>query len=270
MKHSLLTLLLFAILFGTNSHIIAQSTDTKNKVGVELGADLYSRYVWRGTQYGGNSPSLQPSLSVSYGSFVLNAWGAYSLGGINPSQEMDLSLSYSFLNDLFTAVITDYYFPTEDAPYNYFNYSKNNTGHVFELGVSFNGTKEIPLSFSAYVNFFGADAVRLNNDPASPGFNQKTGIQYSNYFELAYNTSVQNVDLSLFLGATLSKPEKANAATGFIGESGYYGENPGVVNLGVTASKSVKITTDYATSLTASLITNPKTKNVFLIFGISF
>ncbi|VAW30372.1 hypothetical protein MNBD_BACTEROID07-103 [hydrothermal vent metagenome] len=270
MKHSLHILLLFAILSGINSRIVAQNATPENKVKIELGADLYSRYVWRGTQYGGNSPSLQPSLSASYGNFVINAWGAYSLGGINPSQEMDLSLSYSFLNDLFTAVITDYYFPTEDAPYNYFNYSKNSTGHVLELGVSFNGTKEIPLSFSAYVNFFGADAVRLNNDPTSPDFNQKTGIQYSNYFELAYNTSVQDIDLSLFLGATLSKPEKANAATGFIGESGYYGENPGVVNLGVTASKSVKITTNYATSLTASLITNPQTKNVFLIFGISF
>ncbi len=270
MKHSLLTLLLFAILFGINSHIIAQSTDAKNKVKIEFGADLYSRYVWRGTQYGGNSPSLQPSLSASYGNLVINAWGAYSLGGINPSQEMDLGLSYSFLNDIFTAVVTDYYFPTEDAPYDYFNYNKNSTGHIYEVGVSFNGTKEIPFSFSAYVNLFGADAVRLDNDPASLDFNQKTGIQYSNYFELAYNTSVQDVDLSLFLGGTLSKPEKANAATGFIGESGFYGKNPGVVNLGITASKSVKITTDYSTSLTASLITNPQTKNVFLIFGISF
>lgn len=270
MKNSLLTLLLFAILFGINTHIVAQSTDDKNKVKVELGADLYSRYVWRGTQYGGNSPSFQPSLSASYGNFVINAWGAYSLGGINSSQEMDLSLSYSFLNDVVTAVITDYYFPTEDAPYDYFNYNKNSTGHVFEVGVSFNGTKEIPLSFSAYMNFFGADASHLNNDPASPDFNQKTGIQYSNYFELAYNTSVRDVDISLFLGGTLSKPQKANAATGFIGESGYYGENSGIINLGITASKSVKITKDYSTSLTASLITNPQTKNVFLIFGISF
>lgn len=270
MKHSLFTLSLFAILLGISSRIVAQNTNTNNKIKVELGADLYSRYVWRGTQYGGSSPSLQPSLSASYGNFVINAWGAYSLGGINPSQEMDLSLSYSFLNDVFTAVITDYYFPTEDAPYNYFNYNKNSTGHVLELGASFNGTKEIPFSFSAYVNFFGTDAIRLNNDPASPDFNQKTGIQYSNYFELAYNTSVQNVDLSLFMGGTLSKPKKANTATGFIGESGFYGKNPGVVNLGITASKAVKITTDYSTTLTASLITNPQTKNVFLIFGISF
>ncbi len=266
MKKIQLTLLL-AILLGINSHIVAQSTKTKSKVKVALGADLYSRYVWRGTQFGGNSPSLQPSLSASYGNFEMGAWGAYSLGGTNSSQEMDLYLSYSFLNELFTAVITDYYFPTEDAAYNYFDYNKGSTGHVLEAGISFNGTKEIPLSFSAYINFFGADAVRLNNDPASFNFNKKTGIQYSNYFELDYNTSARKVDLSFFVGATLSKPKKANASIGFVGESGYYGKNPGIVNLGVTASKSVKITKYHSVSLTASLITNPQARTVFLVFG---
>ncbi|GMT44496.1 MAG: hypothetical protein IEMM0006_0328 [bacterium] len=266
MKKIQLTLL-FAILLGINSHIVAQSTDAKNKVKVDFGVDLYSRYVWRGTQLGGNSPSLQSSLSASYGNFEVGAWSAYSLGGIHSAQEMDLYLSYSFLNELFTAIITDYYFPTEDAPYNYFDYNKGSTGHVLEAGVSFNGTKEIPFSFSAYMNFFGADAIRLNNNPASLNFNKKTGIQYSNYFELDYNTSTQKVDISLFVGATLSKPQKANANIGFVGESGYYGKEPGIVNLGITASRSVKITKYYSVSLSASLITNPQAKTVFLVFG---
>jgi len=268
MKQTLLILL--AIFLGMSNPLLAQNTKTSNKVKVEFGADLYSRYVWRGTQFGGNSPSLQPSLTVSYGGFEMGAWGAYSLGGINSSQEMDLSLSHSFFNGMFSAVITDYYFPTESGSNNYFDYNKDNTGHILEAGISFNGTKKIPLSFSAYMNFFGADASHLNNDPASFNFNQKTRIQYSNYFELAYNTSAQNVDLNLFVGATLSNPIKADPATGFIGETGFYGTGAGIVNLGITASKTVKITKDYSMPLTASLITNPQSKNVFLIFGISF
>jgi len=247
----------------------AQTDSTESNFDLSLGADLMSRYVWRGTEFGGSSPSIQPSLALTYKNFEIGAWGAYSTGGINASQEMDLYLSYTFYKDIFTVIFTDYYFPSDTANYDYFGYD-DKTGHIGELGLVFNGTKKIPLSLSAYVNLFGSDAQTLgSNSHDTTTFNLKTGIQYSNYFELAYNSSIKDIDLSLFTGFTFNNPKGENKNTGFIGESGFYGNGPGVVNLGVTASKLIKITDSYSLPITTSLITNPQAEKIFLVFGIS-
>lgn len=269
MKQRLPVLLIFAIFLGISNVLDAQTENSQHKIKLDFGADLYSRYIWRGSQFGGNSPSLQPGISATYKNLELGVWGAYSLGGNNLSQELDLYVNYTFLKGLFSVIITDYYFPTEFGNYNYFNYKTDETGHVFEAGLSFNGTKKLPLTFSAYVNFYGADAAKLNSNPLNAGFNQKTGIQYSNYFELAYSASVYKVDFNVFAGATLNSPAKADATTGFIGETGFYGNDPGIVNLGINVSKAVKITNKYSIPLSASLITNPQAKKVYLVFGLS-
>ncbi len=269
MKHAKYTFLLF-LFFAISNVVFAANDTTKAKTHLDFGADLYSRYIWRGTRYGGDSPNIQPGISFSYKNFETGAWGAYSLGGVNPYQEMDLYIKYNFIHDMFSAIITDYYFPDENGTYHYFDYSKNSTGHVFEGGVSYNGINKVPLTFSAFVNFYGADAAKLGTNPSDTTiFNKKTGIQYSNYFELGYSLSAKIVDLNFFVGFTLNNPKKANNSTGFIGETGYYGDKPGVVNLGLSVSKTIKITKSYSIDLVSSLITNPETQRVFLIFGIS-
>jgi len=242
MKRRLLPLLFFAVFLGMSNYLAAQNESSNHKIRLNFGADLYSRYIWRGSQFGGSSPSLQPGISATYKNLELGVWGAYSLGGNNPSQELDVYVNYTFLKGLFSAIVTDYYFPTEFGNYNYFHYKKDETGHVFEAGLSFNGTKRVPLTFSAYVNFYGADAVKIDSNPASAGFTQKTGIQYSNYFELGYSITAYTVDFNVFVGATLNNPAKTDTATGFIGETGFYGNGPGIVNLGINVSKAVKIT----------------------------
>ncbi len=273
-------LLLVAITFIPNFMWAQQdttqvSTDSTTIIAREspfsLGADIMSRYVWRGTQFGGNSPSIQPSLSVSYKNFTFGVWGAYSTGGVHASQELDLYLSGNFINDMFTVVVTDYYFPSDTASYHYMSYDSK-TGHVLETGVVFNGTDNFPISLSAYVNVYGHDARKVGDDPSdTTTFNQEQDIQFSNYFEVSYSKSFKNnFDINAFLGFTLSNPKKADANTGYIGESGFYGNGPGVVNLGLTASKSVKITNSYSMPLTASFIINPQAERVYLVFGISF
>ncbi len=265
--------LFFTIILLTFSNILfSQNDTTKNKITVDLGADLYSRYIWRGSQFGGNSPSLQPALTATYKNLEVGVWGAYSLGGINPAQETDLYLSYSFgKNDMFSAIITDYFFPTENKIYNYFEYDNDKTGHIFEGSLNFNGTDKLPITFSGYVNFYGADAPVLGDNSADTiTFNKKTDIQYSNYFELGYNTKSGNTDLNFFMGFTINNPKKPNATTGFVGETGFYGSGPGIVNLGVTASKKIKITNNYSLPVTASFITNPQAQRVYFIFGFSF
>ena len=238
---------------------------------IDLGCDLMSRYVWRGTQFGGNSPSIQPNIELNYKNFTLGTWGAYSTGGVHASQELDLYLSANFLKDMFTVVVTDYYFPSDTANYNFLGYDSK-TGHVLEGGLIFNGTNKIPITFSAYVNFYGSDAKKIGNDPSdSTTFNKEAGLQYSNYFELGYSKTLKgDVELNAFLGFSLNNPRAANTGTGYIGESGFYGDTPGIVNIGVTVSKGIKITKLYELPISASFIVNPNAKRAYLVFGLSF
>jgi len=271
MRKMYLTMMLITLMSMYNSvTLTAQDSTSTQKIGLDISCDMMSRYVWRGSQFGGNSPSIQPGVAMNYKFLTFGVWGAYSTGGINASQEVDLYLSANFFNDKFTAVVTDYYFPSNTINYDYFAYG-DKTGHVLEAGLLFNGTDKIPFSFGAYLNFYGNDAHKTGNNPSdTTTFNKNIGNQYSTYFELAYNKSFNNMDLSAFVGFTLTNQKSADKAIGYDGETGFYGSGAGVVNLGVTLSKGVQITKKYSLPLTASFIINPNAEKVYLVFGFSF
>jgi hypothetical protein len=161
-------LLIATILIST---VNIQAQDEESGPPISIGADLMSRYVWRGLDYGA-SPSIQPCIELGIGGFGFGAWGAYTtnLPGV---QEMDLYLSYTF-KDVVTVGVTDYFFPDELLGYDYFDYDT----HVFEAFASFNGLEDLPLSAMFGINLAGDDENSL-------------------YFELGYSFSIFDV----FLGA---------------------------------------------------------------------
>ncbi len=261
------------LLFAFTSRLLAHSKSDSHKIhtsSVDLGAYLVSRYIWRGSQLGNNSPSIQPAFTFKKGSFEAGVYGAFSVSNNNFSQEIDLHVSQSFVNNAFTLTLTDYFFPTEFGNYHYFRYGKDETGHVFEGSLSFNGTKRIPFTFLLATNFYGADAARINNNPQSNDFNKKTGIQYSTYIEVGYSFELNAVTMNSFIGINATTPRKANRYTNYNGEAGFYGNAFGIVNLGFTASKSIPITKLFALPLSVSLITNLQTGKIYFVFGISF
>jgi len=224
------TSLLLIILCLTNLSVYAQD----NQSLVDIGADVMSRYVWRGLDYGA-SPSIQPYIELAAGDFAIGAWGAYTTNSPGV-QEMDLYASYT-IKDIFSVGLTDYFFPNEVSSYDYFNYSADYQ-HVIEGVVSFNGTDNLPLSIMAGVN--------LVNDPDN-----------SLYVEMGYSLSVLNI----FLGAgnglyTIEAP----------GDDDVFG----IVNLGIGISKDIPVNDNYSIPISASLITNPQAKGIHLVFGISF
>ncbi len=244
-------LILFSVLLSlSTTSLVAQENTTENNP-FSIGCDLMSRYVWRGTDYGA-SPSIQPGIEYSIGGFAIGTWGAFTtnLPGV---QEVDLYASYTF-NNVITLTFTDYFFPDEVAGYKYFNYKKSTTGHVFEGMLSFNGTEKVPLSAFVATNFYGADAKKVNDD-GSEG-----DIQFSTYAEIAYTFKYVDV----FMGINCTSPDKDK------GETGYYGDSFGVVNLGLTTSKDIVITDKFSLPLTASLITNPQAEKIYLVVGLSF
>lgn len=269
-KLSSLFISLFILLLSNYNSFSQEETEKESLVSMDISADLVSRYIWRGTQFGGNAANIQPDLSLNIGNFTVGSWSAYSLGGTNFVQELDFYANYTFCKEMFTLTVTDYFFPNDTVRYNTYDYNEVRTGHVLEGMASFNGTEKLPLSLFVAVNFYGNDAIRLGDNPSNSDFNQRTGIQYSTYAEVDYSISIKKIDVDFFLGMNFTNPKPADSTTGFIGETGYYGDKIGVVNLGLTASKGIPITDKYQLPISVSLITNPNSKKIFAVFAISF
>jgi hypothetical protein len=250
-KIRLFAVILFTISFLSSFSITAQNKTEKSNP-FKANVDIMSRYIWRGTDFG-NSPSIQPSISYTNSNFTFGTWGAYTTN-TQSLQEADIYVSYAF-SKLFSLTFTDYFFPNQDSSNDkYFNYNDTSTGHVIEASVNYTFSKKIPLSLLVATNIFGADARRINNDET---IGKK---QFSTYAELNY--AFKNIDV--FLGSNLTNPDEN------IGETGYYGNSIGVINIGATVTKQLKFTEIYSLPLTISLITNPQTQKIFLVAGFSF
>ena len=237
MKKFIIALLLVSSLSTMAQETTEPVVETKESA-IDLGVDLQSRYIWRGLQLGGPSASAQPYLEFSAGKFAIGAWAAYSLGGVNNIQEADLYASYA-ISDAFSITVTDYFFPEDLSSNGYFNYKEDETGHVFEGMISFAGTEGFPIAISVATNFAGA----------------ATG---ETYVEASYSKEVGDVEWGIFAGAV------------FGDDDGYYfTDGEGLINLGLSASKEVKITDSFSLPVNAALIFNPDQENIYLTFGFS-
>ena len=207
---------------------------------VNIGADLMSRYVWRGFDFG-ESFSIQPTLEYSEGPLTVGTWASYSLsadGGT--ANEHDLYVSLSAGN--FSVGVTDYYFPSGGPAYldqqitspEFFSQD----AHVLEPFASVTGPAAFP------VTFYGA--VNLTNDD-----------DYSAYLEASVPFTVKGVQLGLSAGVIPMA-------------SAYYGTtNPAFAKAALSASRAIPITEAFALPVGVSYIINPYTERTFLVFGIS-
>jgi Bacterial protein of unknown function (Gcw_chp) len=204
---------------------------------INVGADVVSRYVWRGLDIA-NSPSLQPTLSLSEYGFELGLWGAYALNDdVSASDEIDSWLAYSVNPVLgeFTFSVVDYYFP--NAGLKLGNFKNGKGAHTLEGAVSYSG----PFSALVAYNFY--------NDPGK-----------NIYLEIGYPLNFDNISVNFFLGAAPGSNENP----------GYYGADKfSVINVGIKVSKEIKITENYTLPIFSSIIVNPKLSVAHLVFGIS-
>ena len=232
-KHTLFVPFFLLLFVGTCLAPPAQAQS------VDLGADVMSRYVWRGTDFG-NTAAIQPSLSFSSGGFTVGAWGSFDISPVNGSavNENDLYASYAFETSAgtFSVSVTDFYFSN---PGNEFFDYDNPGAHVIEPGLSYSG----PVSLSASINAYGRN-----------GENEV-------WLEASVPFSVQDVDLSLALGGT---PNDG---------AGYYGTDAdtdaAITKFSLTASRGLKLTESFSLPVMASYYLNPYTERSYFIFGIS-
>jgi hypothetical protein len=230
-------ILFFAALIIPGS-LIAQDS-LKNESTLSVNADLVSRYVWRGSILGDAKPNIQPYITFCKSGFSAGAWGSSSVGG--NYNEVDLFASYNI--KYFTLLVTDYFTDYEAASkMHYFDYGDSTTLHSFEGALSFDGTEKIPLKILAAVYFYGYDKDSLGEN------------YYSTYLEAAYTASIHETEVGISLGFTPME--------------GLYGSEPGVVNIGISALREIKITDKFSLPVQGSLIVNPQTENIWFVLAV--
>jgi len=210
------------------------------KWDANIGADLVSRYIWRGLA-SSKTPAIQPYLEVSKGGFALGTWASYTIGE-EPIQEIDLYLAYTIGG--VTIMLTDYFAYADTlSSYDYFNFGSRSTSHLLDAQIIYEGPESFPIKATLSTLFFGADknASEENN--------------YSTYIELAYAFNINEYSFSPFIGMN------ANA--------GLYNSKVGVVNCGISGKKEIQVNDHFTLPICVSFISNPLDKNTFVVFMIS-
>jgi hypothetical protein len=221
--------------------IIILISSTQFFAQLKFGTDVYSRYIWRGLNLGGDSPSLQPGLSYSTGGFTAGFWGAYSYPGNGTVYaENDIYASYSFTTEsagTFSLIATDYYFPSAGIPFGH--YQKSGGAHVIEAGLNYAGPETFPITLSGYYNLYGES-------------------DNSVYLQIGYPFIIEDASLTPAIGFVPAK-------------SIYYAtEEAALINLSITASKSISVTDKFSIPINVSYIANPNQDISYLVFGASF
>lgn len=234
-----------------------------SQVEFSAGADLLSRYIWRGMNLGGNGPSIQPSFDINYTSknklhnIGASAWGAYTFSN-TASDEIDISIGYTF-KEMISLKINDYFFPGlyTGSKDNYFVYNPDSTGHVFEATIGFEGTEKIPVTFLFGMNFYGDDARKMKNDSTIGS------IVMSKYIEIGAKFTFKGFDCNAFIGAAFTKPDIGYDNVGY-----YENTRAGIINVGFKVVKELKLSDLFTLPVQCALITNPMQQNVYIVFGI--
>ena len=234
-KIYIITLLFFAFI---TMQAQDKTVEKNEKVSFTLGTDFVSSYVWRGAYQTGFS--VQPAMGIDAYGFSLSTWGNTDIAD-QGFKEVDFTLGYTIAG--FSVSITDYWWMGEGYK-NYFKYKNNETDHLFEGTISYALPMEkFPLSISWNTMFLGAD-YKVDGNRA-----------YSSYAELSYPFSIKDIDLDVSLGLT---PWESLYANDFA-----------VVNVGIGASKVLKITDSFSLPVFGKIMTNPESEEIFFVFGFS-
>jgi hypothetical protein len=229
--------------------VVYLSNSEAQDLSLKINTDLVSRYIWRGLNVN-NQPNIQPAVTFEYTRFKLGLWGSYGLNNQNlsdenysVSQEIDTWLGYSFKFDnrfSIGIIFTDYYYPVGGQKICNFK-SKGAGAHTIEGELNIIGPESFPLSLGGYINIYNDKGNNI-------------------YIQTDYSLHMKEVELEFFAGAAVGSQDN----------SGYYGtEKFNVINVGIKASKQIKITADFSLPIYCSYILNPQVEISYLVFGIS-
>ena len=218
----------------------AATAQESESVETTIAADVVNQYIWRGVDAG--NVSLQPTLGVAYKGLSLTAWGSVGLTEDSDTKEFDFTLGYT--TGGLNVGITDYWFSVgQDPDARYFKYDAHGTNHVFEAFVGYDFGV---VSAQWYTNFAGNDGVNKDGKRA-----------YSSYFEVNAPFRLATCEWTATLGAV-------PYATTTYGTTGF-----AVTNIGLKATKDIKVTDAFSVPVFAGVIGNPCAQKAYLVFGFT-
>ena len=210
----------------------------QDSLSVSLGADLVSRYVWRGMDQG-SGVSLQPSLGLSYKGVSLSAWGNASISELDV-EEFDITLGYEIGG--LSVGVTDYFWMGTEA-----DYGRYTSDHFFELNLGYTVSEKVPLTLSWNTMFTAGKSAEYDEDGDR---------MYSSYFNVGYDFDVHGVSLA--------------PAIGFNPWKSQYADKFAVMDISLTASKSIEFNERFSLPVFSQVVVSPANDKVYLIFGFSF
>ena len=218
----------------------AATAQESESVETTIAADVVNQYIWRGVDAG--NVSLQPTLGVAYKGLSLTAWGSVGLSESSDTKEFDFTLGYT--TGGLNVGITDYWFSVgQDPDARYFKYDAHGTNHVFEAFVGYDFGV---VSAQWYTNFAGNDGVNKDGKRA-----------YSSYFEVNAPFRLATCEWTATLGAV-------PYATTTYGTTGF-----AVTNIGLKATKDIRITDSFSVPIFAGVTGNPCAQKAYLVFGFT-
>ena len=229
--------------------LILAAPATLAQPGVTLGADIVSRYVWRGIDYG-DQINVQPALAVSFDNVEVGTWASYSVSSVGDGPafaEQDFYVSATAGPVAFG--ITDYYYPILNGAEtsDFFNFDDDYAGaHTLEGFVQF-APEGAPVSLLVATAFYNAS-------------------DFPTYVELGTGFALGGIEWGAAAGAVFAlDPPEGTAGSPFYGTT----DDAALINLSLGASKEIPVTSSFSLPVSASLIVNPDSERSFLVFGVS-
>lgn len=210
----------------------------QDEIETTIGADIVNQYIWRGQELG--DVSVQPTLGIAHKGVSLTAWGSVGLSDKDDTKEFDITAAYTIGG--FHIGVTDYWFNTPNE--RYFAYEAHKTSHVFEANIGYDFGV---ASLNWYTNFAGNDGVNKDGKRA-----------YSSYFEASVPFKLASCEWTATIGAVPYATSFYANANGFA-----------VTNVGIKATKDIKINDHFCIPIFAGITANPSTEKAFFIFGLS-
>ncbi|MEA3504917.1 MAG: hypothetical protein U9R32_06935 [Bacteroidota bacterium] len=233
-------LLIQLVIFSTVYSGETVEAGKREKITYSL--DLVSTHLWRGSS-SGTAPCIEPAINYHpTKNLTLTGWAAYSVD--ESYSELDFIASYQ-LKKVNISVL-DYYCPKIGvySGQDLINYKQRETNHMIDIVVSYKPFDRLPLNFSASSALYGAD------------LDQHGDQRYSSYFETKYNFNLHKSSVDVFMGLTN-------------GDS-FYDEDFSIINLGVSASRTLFSNNNVTIPIKASIVGNPSKEKIHLSFTISF
>ncbi|MFY9152377.1 MAG: hypothetical protein WAO52_10200 [Prolixibacteraceae bacterium] len=202
---------------------------------------MQSRHVWRGEKLG-TAPTVEPSVTFASGRLSFNVWAAKTLN--NSYSEINLVPAFQF--KYLQLTLFDYYNPVQGEKNRFLIFQNGKNRHSVELTLDNYSVEEQKLKWMVGTFLLGDK-------------NKETGHPYfSSYVEVKYPFKVVGIETEPFLGITPFQ--------------GYYAGKLALVNTGISFSKEISISSYFSIPLNLSFISNPYTRNSFVIFaaGIAF